>query len=330
MIKFPSIEAFRQTVYEVRSRHDYKGKDELDKPIYLNTEPYPMITFKGTVKLHGTNASVVRYKDRIEFQSRERVLTPENDNSNFATEMSKKNLDFLFENIKFENYVAVFGEWVGAGITKKVAVAQLPKMFVIFAMKIDDVWVETLDRFDNSQSIYDINQFETYQIVIDFNRPEDMLDVMSDITLKVENECPVGKHFNVSGPGEGVVWVGNYDIIYRFKVKGDKHKVTKEKKIVSIDVEEMKNVDEFITNTVTENRLMQGITYLKENIAPVLNQTHTTEFIRWMIRDILKEESDTIAKNNLDVKKINFKIGVTSKNWFFKYIDAEIFQSNEN
>lgn len=329
MIKFPSIESFRQTVYEVRSRWDYKGEDENGKPVYLNTSEYPTIPFKGTVKLHGTNASVVRYKDRLEYQSRERVLTTKDDNMGFAIEMSKKNLDFLFEGVEYENYVAIFGEWCGAGVAKKVAVSQLPKMFVIFGVKIDDVWVDTLNRSDEGQRIFDVNSFETYDIEIDFNTPEDALDRLSEITLNVEGECPVGKHFGVVGNGEGVVWIGKLDTEYRFKVKGDKHKVTREKKIVSIDVEEMKNVEEFVSNTVTENRLEQCLTHLRLNVAPILNQTHTTNFIQWMIRDISKEEKDTIVKNNLDVKKINFKIGVTCKNWFFNYLNAEVFENDK-
>lgn len=72
MIKFPSIEQYRNIIREVKTNHDYQGKDESEQPIYQHLSSYPIIKFEGTVKLHGTNASVVKYKDRIEFQSRER------------------------------------------------------------------------------------------------------------------------------------------------------------------------------------------------------------------------------------------------------------------
>ena len=50
---------------------------------------------------------------------------------------------------------------------------------------------------------------------------------MIEITEAVENECPVGKHFGVSGVGEGVVWTcvseGWNDSGTWFKVKGEAH-----------------------------------------------------------------------------------------------------------
>ena len=43
------------------------------------------VTFYGTVKLHGTNASVVvDHEGNFYCQSRNRVITPENDNYGFA------------------------------------------------------------------------------------------------------------------------------------------------------------------------------------------------------------------------------------------------------
>ncbi len=112
MKKFTDISQFRNVIRELRIRHDYKGKDAEGEPIYQHTEPYPTLKFKGTVKLHGTNAGVVKYADgTLEFQSRESVLSLDSDNAGFMNAVSVKSLDFLFKDIEFDDYIAVYGEW---------------------------------------------------------------------------------------------------------------------------------------------------------------------------------------------------------------------------
>lgn len=72
MQKFTDIGQFREVIRAVKQHHDYVGKDENNEPIYKHDTPYPTLRFRGTVKLHGTNSAIVKYKDKIEFQSRER------------------------------------------------------------------------------------------------------------------------------------------------------------------------------------------------------------------------------------------------------------------
>ena len=123
MKKYPSIEQFRNVIKKVRLLHDFSGKDENGKPVYQHLSNYPTLKFHGTVKLHGTNSAVVKYSDgHIEFQSRERVLSLEGDNAGFMTAMSNKNLDFLFDGIEFNDFIAVYGEWCGGNIQKGVAI----------------------------------------------------------------------------------------------------------------------------------------------------------------------------------------------------------------
>jgi len=208
MKTYPSIEQFRHIIKQVRNEHDYQGKDENGDAIYKNASPYPTLKFKGTVKLHGTNAGIVRYSDgRTEFQSRERVLSLLSDNANFYSTMASKNLDFLFSNFKFNDYCAVYGEWCGGNIQAGIALNQLPKMFVIFGIKVDDNWVELPDWLhDNDNKIYNILQFPTYEVDIDFNCPELIQNELIRMTNEVENECPVCKYFGVSGIGECIVF----------------------------------------------------------------------------------------------------------------------------
>jgi hypothetical protein len=319
MKKYSSIEQLKNVIKEVKMRHDYKGKDEAGHPIYQHTENYPAITFRGTVKLHGTNAGIVKYADgKIEYQSRERVLSLEEDNANFMSEMLKIDLSFLFADMQFNDYCAVYGEWCGSNIQKGVAINELPKMFVIFGVKADDKWIELpATLHDNQNNIYNILQFPTYDIDIDFNNPESVRNEIIELTMAVETCCPVGKFFGIEGVGEGLVFTAIDQLDLKFKSKGEKHSVTRVKKLVPIDTELMNSINEFIESAVTENRLEQGLTFFKENFIDV-DAKNTGQFLGWVVRDVLKEEADTIATNNLDEKEVKKAIVNRAKVWFLE------------
>lgn len=127
MQKFTDIGQFREVIRAVKQHHDYVGKDENNEPIYKHDTPYPTLRFRGTVKLHGTNSAIVKYKKKIKFQSRERVLQLTSDNAGFMLAMSNKSIDKLFEGIEFVESVAIYGEWCGGNIQKSVALNQLEK-----------------------------------------------------------------------------------------------------------------------------------------------------------------------------------------------------------
>lgn len=319
MIKYPSIEQFRNVVRRVRELHDFQGKDENGEPIYRHTSNYPTLKFQGTVKLHGSNGGIVRYPDRIEFQSRERVLTITEDNQGFMATMLSKNLDKLFSRFEATSTVAIYGEWCGTGIQKGVAISTLPKMFVIFGVKVNGEWV-TLpqDLHDNDNGIYNVLQFPTYEVEIDFNRPELVQNHLIELTTEVENECPAGKFFGVSGIGEGIVFtcVDNHDLM--FKSKGEKHSVSKVKVINSIDTEALASINEFVESTVTEARLEQGLSFFRENNIEV-KPSNTGEFLRWVVTDVLKEELDTITSNGLNEKQVKAAIVTKSRQWFLNH-----------
>jgi len=65
--------------------------------------------------------------------------------------------------------------------------------------------------------------------------------------------------------------------------------------------------------------LQQGLNYLKENNLE-LHQKNTGEFLRWINSDIVKEESDVLIKNQIDIKKVNSKISEKARKWFFNNI----------
>lgn len=342
MIKFPSIEQFRNVIRHVKTHAQYVGKDENGDAIYDQSRPIPTLVFEGTVKLHGTNAGVVLDVDTREltYQSRERVLSLTSDNAGFMLYMKGREATLLriFDSLWFPTgtkKIAIYGEWCGQSIQKGVAISQLPKMFVIFAARAiaDDETSTWLDLSGETfmaeeDRIFSIYDFGVWNIEIDFNHPELAQNEMIKITEAVENECPVGKHFGVSGIGEGVVWTcvteGWNSSGTWFKVKGEKHSVSKVKTLAAVDVEAVANLKAFVESVVTEARLEQGLDNLvREQLKPLAMES-MGDFIRWVFNDVIKEETDTIVANGLDPKKLGGPIANIARPWFVKKINEGV------
>lgn len=335
--KFPSIEQYRDCIKEVSSNVRYRGRDANDKPVYEKSYKLPTIDFTGTVKLHGANAAVARRGNSgsLWAQSRNRIISLDSDNHGFCTfvQENEKHFDALLslvEGVNENDVVTIFGEWCGQGIQKNVAIAALPKMFVVFAAKIgendQETWlspekVAKLVLADQKCAlIHNIYSFPTFTMKIDFNQPDASQMQLEALTDAVEKQCPVGAKFGVNGIGEGIVWVGENDgRIYRFKVKGDEHAVTKKKNSAATKPEIQDSVGEFVKNVVTQQRCEQGIqeVFKSENKTAQLSETGT--FIRWVLADVLKEESDTISASNLNKDQVAKSINDAARSWFKKY-----------
>ena len=345
---FPKISQFRNTIQHVASHVRYKGKDpETEEPIFDPSIPLPKLRFKGTTKLHGSNAGLIKIGNNYHCQSRQNCLNyPYSDNMGFGRMIHTLGPDIvhnLFDTISpnCEN-LNIYGEICGANIQKGVGIEGLPRMFVIFAAKkeIDSEtteWIkvdpEKLKDF-NRFNVYHIEQFEnsTYEVEVDFQNPELASVEFGKLTLQIEAECPVAKHFGVNnGVGEGLVWScieeGYYGSSgFWFKTKGTLHSVSKVKKVASVDAEKVKNVIEFVENTVTENRLEQAWQATRELHSGIelLTVKQTGDFIRWVIKDILDEEADTMAENDLSNKCIGGKVATKAKNWFFIRVNNQL------
>lgn len=338
MIKFPSIEQFRSTVSNVRRHYAFTGIDENGEAIYDNNLPKPKLVFKGTVKLHGTNAAICYNSVRgFWAQSRENIITPEKDNAGFAffAESKKDVLIDLVNTAAYRdkidlsnNTITIYGEWCGGNIQKGVGISNLPKSFFIFGVKVSPFEVEGLEKqapaywldysdLGNSEDrIYNIDDFQTYSIEVDFNYPELVQNKLSEMTIAVEEECPVAKAFGFSGIGEGIVWTTMLNgESYRFKVKGEKHSASKVKVLAAVDVEKVESIQKFVDYAVTDSRLNQAIENVFPNNEP-LSMHKFGEIVRWMVNDIIKEEMDVLVENGLEPKLVNSKISFKTKDMF--------------
>src|SRR5262249_9780571 len=81
------------------------------------------VTYRGKVKLHGTNAAVQISKDgTIGAQSRTNMLTPTADNAGFAKWIESNHSAWATIDVGGAETMVVFGEWCGPGVQKGVAV----------------------------------------------------------------------------------------------------------------------------------------------------------------------------------------------------------------
>ena len=341
MIKFPSIDQFRTVVTNVNRHFNFVGLDENGEAIYDPTLPKPTLKFKGTVKLHGTNAGVSYNEiEGLWAQSRENIITPEHDNAGFAFFAHTHETEFLrlvchiasTELIDLHhNTITIYGEWAGKGIQKGVGISNIEKSFFIFGVKITPhteteeelkanpaYWVDSFYIKNEDAKIYNIEDFPTYEMEIDFNMPQLVQNDLADLTIAVEEQCPVANHFGAVGIGEGIVWTCEFKgVVHRFKVKGEKHSSSKVKTLASVDIEKLNSISDFITYAVTESRFNQALENTFPNNEPI-DVKKMGDLIRWVVNDVIKEESDTLAKNGLEPKDVNKYVSAAVREMFFK------------
>ena len=324
-IPMGSIGVFKHVIRQVRVDHDFKGFDKDGNAIYLHDSPYKTIRIFGYEKLHGTQASIVFHKDGTKtYQSKERVLSLESDNARFMALMSTKNTDFLIEGIDFKENITIYSEWCGGSIQKTVALNQLPNLFVVFGIKVDGEWIEKSIENRPELGIYDIRNFKKWEIDIDFNDPQQVQNKLVDWTLEVEDRSPfaiaIGIDETKGSIGEGIVF-STPDKKFWFKVKGEKHaNGSKVHKLAQIDLEIVNSANEFVNLVLTASRLEQGISFLKENNHE-LSKKSTPIYLDWIKRDIIKEETDTLTKNGLDINTVVSNITTKAREFYFNALN---------
>jgi hypothetical protein len=325
MQAFHDIESLRHVCERLKSNYEFHG-----------IAGRPTIKFRGTCKLHGTNAGVAVNGTSVTAQGRNRELTITSDNYGFAHFVSGRTDDFrMLASIatgSITDVVTIYGEWCGQGIQKKVAIASLPKMLVVFAVfnHTTDEWVDIHsvspagDELNhlNATNIYLITQAKTYEVDIDFNDPNPAAELISQYTLQVEDVCPFSGMLGVEGMGEGIVWISEgYKERLTFKSKGEKHKKGGEKTQVAVDPEKVASISALVDLLLPEWRLEQGFSYMRENNIPFAN-TSTGEYLKWIAKDVLKEESDRIAANPFPWKELQGTIMVRAREYFLNELNV--------
>jgi len=347
LVKYPETEQFRNVIKSIQYKTRYKGIDDEGKPQFDYSIPLPTIEYIGTIKTHGTNGGIGFDLETNEIygQSRERVISLQQDNSGFMAFILKNKFQFskIFDKIKNDyiekvkiKKILIYGEWSGANDMRHYK----QKIFNIFKIKLihedSEYWIEHeyIERLIKSEynqfGIYSVYQFPTYKFQIDFNNPEYAQNEIANKVKEIEDYCPVWNFFKpeeteINIYGEGLVLTPinteHYNSSdYVFKAKGQKHSTSKVKKIANVDIEKVNSVNEFVDNVLTESRLNQGIQYLNEmNIEICPKNTGT--YLKWIADDVLKEESDILVESGLSWKDVVGKLNIVSKGFYFKYIN---------
>lgn len=346
VIKFPSIEQYRNTISNVIKHYNFEGLDANGDAIYNPSKPKPILKFIGTVKLHGTNFGI-SFNDEhgMWSQSKENVINLQKDNagSAFFAESNKNVLLDLFNQIKQKynidtttHTITIYAEFVGKGIQSKVGITKLDKSMFIIGIKISNLnnieeaayWVDCKEFKSPEHRIYNIFDYKTFEIDIDFNHPELKQNEIIEMTLDVEKECPVAKAFGFDNEiGEGIVFLHESENQrYVFKSKGLEHAgKSKVKTLKPVDNDRINKILEIADKVCVEWRLDQMLTESCNLLnGGIIETTKLGDYIRLVINDVLKEELDVLTENGIEPKTINKYISDIARKYFFERYNESV------
>jgi len=353
---FHSTGQFRNVVKNIQQQAKFNGFDADGNVILNELAIAPTIEYIGTVKLHGTNASIVVDEDGvISFHSKNNLLgyiknggfTLLSDNAEFAQTMVRR-LDSLYTIIeraktfaKAYNGVELYplkisGEWCGSGIQSSVGISFLPKKSLfIFGIKAGDTdqtlkqgWlpVELTYGLTNNDTqadgFYAIIDFPTKKVTIDFQNPMFVQNTLVGYTEACEAECPVSKQLNLMSAA-GKPQVLGEGLVWT--PVSDEHcwdsgnwfKTKGEKHSVS----KVKSVAS--VNVEKLNSIQEFVEYsatenrLQQGLAEVgKDQKLIGAFLSWVSKDINKEEGDVLESNNLTMKEVGKYLSTKARTWY--------------
>ncbi len=84
-------------------------------------------------------------------------------------------------------------------------------------------------------------------------------------------------------------------------------------------MKKLANIQEFIDYACTENRMRQGLDYLREQQLTT-DMKNIGTFLKWLVSDIIKEEKDTMEKSNIDPKDIGRALQSKTRTWFQQHL----------
>jgi len=334
-----SIGQFREVVANINRTANFVGLDKNGEAIYDPSLKKPSILFLGTVKTHGTYSSFCyNHISGHWYQSKNNIITPEKDNAGFAwfAETKKEVFIELVKKLAEQNSVdlnhnsiSLGAEWAGEGIQKGVGITNLEKSAFIFShAKVapfdgekSSYWIPTNKVDSPENKIYNLENFKTYTIEVDFNNPQLFQNKIIEMTIEVEEECPVAKEFGFSGIGEGIVFshLNEDGSRYIFKSKGTLHSKSKVKTLKLVDDVKINKCIQIAEQVTLSWRLEQMLTETFDLInGGVIDRKRLGDYLRAVINDVIKEESDIISDAGLEIKDVGKYISQIARDYFFQ------------
>lgn len=341
MLPFPHISPLRN----VQAYVAHVNTDPLVPARYQITRP---VTFKGSIKLHGSNCGVIWTPDgNLQAQSRETLLTAEADYKGFAKFVIEYTdhiqaivTGHILPGLTGQaRKVVLYGEWVGAGVVAKpkgAAVAKFdPKHWALFA--VGAVLGDEPETQNVSHTLADVPSLARignvhkvcggWELTIDFNDPASLEAGMATahrLTDEVTGQCPYGAHYGLEGAGEGIVWLPTGDLHGRtdlyWKHKSEAHAVVDTKTVRErppIETDVQTRIDAFVAATVTANRLDQGLDALEQQGLGV-EKRNTGKFIQWLSADVERECALELAEAGLQWGQVAAAVTARAREFFLR------------
>jgi hypothetical protein len=309
------------------------------------------VRYKAKVKLHGQNHAVqVHEGGKVLCQSRTTELSVTKDNEGFAkwVDANDNYWSCINGNTTLSGFGGwiVYGEWVGPGIQRGVALAELhKKVFAVFAARPlddNDALMVNPDLLRNLvhgvPDTYVLDWYQdlmestllTVQFEIDWSLPDGQLSLITsqinEMVASVEKEDPwVKANFGITGTGEGLVFypVSKEHTGYAnfcnltFKAKGEAHKNIKTAKPAQVNAEAAASVDAFISMVLTEARLEQGAQAVQvRDGSSLFILKQTGEFVKWICADVQKEAQDELEASKLTWAQVQKPLSEKTRQWY--------------
>ena len=294
-------------------------------PIFF---PNETLLYRGTVKIHGTNAAIMQAHagGAILCQSRNRVLEEGSDNCGFVTFINQRDkvCKALFSRCRLvygPGTYHIFGEFAGQGVQKDMAISTLPKFYVLFAVCLNGQFLDIAklgtDFGCHSSNIFNTLDFGEWTLRVSCSSLQCSEVVIKQITDEVCRECPVGRFFGVSGRGEGVVWKSLEDVNetkFWFKSKGDDIDPSLIQLPLGTSLQDCAKM--FAETVITKKRIVQGRQMIKDQ-----GKFGNAEIVAWVVDDALREEGEHIE---VQERKIYTKV-LRSETYKLLYDSAATF-----
>lgn len=321
--KWQKIGQFHNTRKSINEIVDYKQS-------VGETIGFPVVSYKGKIKLDGTNAAIRVAGGQVAAQSRSRLISVEDDNYGFAVFVTGLE-DWALRVAGKANEITIYGEWCGQGIQKRCSVAKCTKMFVVFSACVDDRRIECPAELrellgEVPPDVYILNWYGE-SIVVDYSCDKSIdaaINTMCEAVAVVEACDPwVQELFGHEGLGEGIVYYPFAvakaaclpdDIDLMFKAKGEEHKNVIQLKPVIKAPEVVASVAAFVVKFVTEARLEQGLVELKLSDP---SRKDTGSFLKWVGNDVKSESSDELEAAGLNWGVVAKPVAQAAKSWLF-------------
>lgn len=309
------------------------------------------VLFKGKVKLHGSNAGVALAAGQIRAQSRTQFI----DQSGFGRIVFGKNESYWRSLVEpgGPDRFTVFGEYCGLGVQSGVALARLPGViFAVFGIDFGGrlmVEPELITKFLTKSGTVKLPEdvyvlpwhAGEFSLDLSDDSPAHMevlqkcLDHIEEDVLKIDAKDPwVEAVFGVEGPGEGLVLYPvslqeshadypNGDTLCRdlfgkvaFKAKGEKHRVVKAAKSVTVNPEQAASAEAYAKLMCPTARLEQGASTTGYDMSKI------KDFLAWMMADVKKEGQAELDASGLDWKAVTQPITKHCSAWYVKEVKA--------